>query len=71
MNLDKEKPVIICGDLNVAHQEIDLKNPKTNKKNAGFTKEERDGFSTLLEGGFTDTFRYTDSSFLFTKCGIN
>jgi len=58
MNLDKNKPVIICGDLNVAHQEIDLKNPKTNKKNAGFTKEERDGFSTLLEGGFTDTFRH-------------
>ena len=48
MNLDKEKPVIICGDLNVAHQEIDLKNPKTNKKNAGFTKEEREIITTTL-----------------------
>jgi exodeoxyribonuclease-3 len=56
--LDREKPVIICGDLNVAHTEIDLKNPKTNRKNAGFTDEEREKFSRLLESGFTDTFRY-------------
>merc|ERR1712098_537025 len=56
-NLDKLKPVIICGDMNVAHQEIDLKNPKTNKKNAGFTQEERDGFTQLIGAGFTDTFR--------------
>jgi len=56
--LDKVKPVIICGDLNVAHKEIDLKNPKTNKKNAGFTQEERDGFSDLLEAGFVDSFRH-------------
>ncbi|MGI6731347.1 MAG: exodeoxyribonuclease III [Anaerovoracaceae bacterium] len=56
--LDETKPVIICGDLNVAHQEIDLKNPKTNRKNAGFTDEERQKFSELLEAGFTDTFRY-------------
>merc|ERR1712059_104513 len=55
--LDKVKPVIICGDMNVAHQEVDLKNPKTNKKNAGFTQEERDGFSELLDQGFVDTFR--------------
>ena len=58
MNLDKKKPVIICGDLNVAHQEIDLKNPKTNTKNAGFTKEEREKMTTLLGSGFVDTFRY-------------
>lgn len=56
--LEKSKPVILCGDLNVAHKEIDLKNPSTNKKNAGFTKEEREKFTTLLEEGFTDTFRY-------------
>lgn len=56
--LDEKKPVIVCGDLNVAHKEIDLKNPKTNKKNAGFTIEERTKFSELLENGFTDTFRY-------------
>ncbi|QVK19009.1 exodeoxyribonuclease III [Mycoplasmatota bacterium] len=56
--LDSVKPVIMCGDLNVAHQEIDLKNPKTNKKNAGFTIEERTKFSNLLESGFTDTFRF-------------
>jgi AP endonuclease-1 len=56
-NLDKEKPVIIAGDLNVAHNEIDLANPKGNHKNAGFTKEERDGFSKLLSYGFIDTFR--------------
>lgn len=56
--LDKKKPVIVCGDLNVAHKEIDLKNPKTNRKNAGFTDEERGKFTTLLESGFTDSFRY-------------
>jgi len=56
--LDKKKPVILCGDMNVAHQEIDLKNPKTNKKNAGFTQEERDGFSDLLEAGFVDAYRH-------------
>lgn len=56
--LDKKKPVIICGDLNVAHQEIDLKNPKTNRGNAGFSDEERGKFGELLEAGFTDTFRY-------------
>ena len=56
--LDEKKPVIVCGDLNVAHEEIDLKNPKTNRKNAGFTDEERDKFTTLLNAGFTDTFRY-------------
>lgn len=58
MLLDQKKPVIICGDLNVAHQEIDLKNPKTNRKNAGFTDEERQQFTTLLDSGFTDTFRH-------------
>lgn len=57
-DLEKEKPVIACGDLNVAHREIDLKNPKTNRKNAGFTDEERAKFTTLTEAGFTDTFRY-------------
>jgi len=57
-DLDSKKPVIVCGDLNVAHKEIDLKNPKTNTKNAGFTKEEREGFSTLLDTGFTDMFRH-------------
>lgn len=56
--LDKIKPVIICGDLNVAHQEIDLKNPKSNKGNAGFSDEERAKFTELLEAGFTDVFRY-------------
>ena len=56
--LEEKKPVIVCGDLNVAHKEIDLKNPKTNRKNAGFTDEERAMFTTLLESGFTDTFRY-------------
>ena len=55
--LDMKKPVIICGDMNVAHNEIDLKNPKTNKKNAGFTQEERDGFTELLGAGFVDSFR--------------
>lgn len=57
-NLEKNKPVIVCGDLNVAHKEIDLKNPKTNRKNAGFTDEERAKFTALTEAGFTDTFRY-------------
>ena len=56
--LDKKKPVIVCGDLNVAHEEIDIKNPKTNRKNAGFTDEERQKFSILLDNGFTDSFRY-------------
>ncbi|MEF9958651.1 MAG: exodeoxyribonuclease III [Niameybacter sp.] len=56
--LDEKKPVIICGDLNVAHQEIDLKNPKTNKGSAGFSDEERGKFTELLESGFTDTYRY-------------
>lgn len=58
LKLDAQKPVIVCGDLNVAHQEIDLKNPRTNRRNAGFTDEERAQFSRLLESGFTDTFRY-------------
>ena len=58
LELDKKKPVIICGDLNVAHKEIDLKNPKTNRRNAGFTDEERDKFGKLLDAGFTDTFRH-------------
>jgi len=57
-NLDKNKPVIVCGDLNVAHKEIDLKNPKTNRKSAGFSDEEREKFSEFLEGGFIDTYRY-------------
>ena len=56
--LNKSKPVILCGDLNVAHKEIDLKNHKTNKRNAGFTIEERTKFTELLESGYTDTFRY-------------
>ncbi len=56
--LDQKKPVVFCGDLNVAHNEIDLKNPKTNRRNAGFTDEERAKFTTLLENGFTDTFRF-------------
>ena len=55
--LDAKKPVVVCGDMNVAHQEIDLKNPKTNRRNAGFTDEERAKFSHLLASGFTDTFR--------------
>lgn len=57
-NLEKNKPVIVCGDLNVAHQEIDLKNPKTNRRNAGFTDEERGKMGELLESGFVDTFRH-------------
>lgn len=56
--LEENRPVIFCGDLNVAHQEIDLKNPKTNRKNAGFTDEERGKMTRLLENGFVDTFRY-------------
>ena len=56
--LEEKKPVIFCGDLNVAHREIDLKNPKTNRKNAGFTDEERAKFSHVLESGFIDTYRY-------------
>ena len=56
--LDAVKPVVVCGDLNVAHREIDLKNPKSNRKNAGFTDEERAKFGQLLEAGFTDTFRH-------------
>ncbi len=56
-HLDENKPVVICGDMNVAHEEIDLKNPKTNRHNAGFTDEERGKFSALLASGFTDTFR--------------
>jgi exodeoxyribonuclease-3 len=56
--LEENKPVVFCGDLNVAHKEIDLKNPKTNRKNAGFTDEEREKFSILLNNGFIDTFRY-------------
>ncbi len=57
-SLDEKKPVIYCGDLNVAHQEIDLKNPKTNRRSAGFTDEERGKFSAVLASGFTDTFRH-------------
>lgn len=56
-NLDENKPVIVCGDLNVAHKEIDLKNPKNNRRNAGFTDEERNKFTELLDSGFIDTFR--------------
>ena len=56
--LEKKKPVILCGDLNVAHKEIDLKNPKTNRKNAGFTDEERAKMTALLDAGFIDTYRY-------------
>ncbi|MEH7104173.1 exodeoxyribonuclease III [Bacillus velezensis] len=56
--LDRKKPVILCGDLNVAHREIDLKNPKANRKNAGFSEQEREAFSALLNAGFTDSFRY-------------
>lgn len=57
-SLEEKKPVVFCGDLNVAHKEIDLKNPKTNRKNAGFTDEERGKFTALLEAGFIDTWRY-------------
>ena len=58
LKLNETKPVILCGDLNVAHKEIDLKNPKTNRRNAGFTDEERGKMTELLSAGFTDTFRY-------------
>ena len=58
LKLNKTKPVIMCGDLNVAHNEIDLKNPKTNRTNAGFTDEEREKMTELLQAGFTDTYRY-------------
>ncbi len=58
LNLNEKKPVIFCGDLNVAHKEIDLKNPKTNRRNAGFTDEEREKFQILLDSGFVDTFRH-------------
>jgi len=66
--LDKKKPVIVCGDMNVAHTEIDLKNPKTNKKNAGFTQQERDGFTELLGTGFEDSFRFIVNEFVKTSC---
>lgn len=68
IELDKQKPVIICGDLNVAHTEIDLKNPKSNRKNAGFTDEERNKIDDLLNAGFTDTFRkiYPDKEGAYT-----
>ncbi len=68
IKLDKEKPVILCGDLNVAHQEIDLKNPKTNRRNAGFTDEEREKMTHLLESGFKDTFRslYPDKTDIYS-----
>ena len=62
MALDEKKPVIVCGDLNVAHQEIDLKNPKTNKGSAGFSDEERNKFTQLLESGFIDTYRFFNPS---------
>ena len=58
LKLNEKKPVIMCGDLNVAHEEIDLKNPKTNRGNAGFTDEEREKMTELLDAGFVDTFRY-------------
>ena len=58
MELDAKKPVVYCGDLNVAHEEIDIKNPKTNRRNAGFTDEEREKMTKLLSSGFVDTFRY-------------
>ena len=58
LELDKSKPVIVCGDINVAHEEIDIKNPKTNRRSAGFTDEERGKLTQLLQSGFTDSFRY-------------
>lgn len=66
--LDARKPLILCGDLNVAHKEIDLKNPKGNKKSAGFTPQEREGFGELLAAGFLDTFRhlYPDTPYAYT-----
>ena len=67
-NLDQAKPVIVCGDLNVAHQEIDLKNPASNRGNAGFSDEERESFTRTLEAGFTDTFRhlYPDATGIYS-----
>lgn len=66
--LDRSKPVILCGDLNVAHKEIDLKNPKSNRKNAGFTDEEREKMTNLLENNFVDSFRklYPDKENAYT-----
>ena len=66
--LDEKKPVVLCGDLNVAHQEIDLKNPKTNRRNAGFTDEEREKMTALLQSGFKDTFRmlYPDKTDIYS-----
>lgn len=66
--LDRKKPVIVCGDLNVAHQEIDLKNPASNRGNAGFSDEERESFRKLLDAGFTDTFRhlYPDATGIYS-----
>ena len=58
LKLQEKKPVVCCGDLNVAHQDIDLKNPKSNRKNPGFTDEERERFTRVLQSGFIDTFRY-------------
>ena len=77
--LESKKPVIFCGDLNVAHKEIDLKNPKSNKKNAGFTEEEREGFENYIKAGFVDTFRmfnkepnhYTWWSYMFNSRAKN
>ena len=77
--LEKVKPVVFCGDLNVAHKEIDLKNPKTNKRNAGFTNEERSGFENYIQAGFLDTFRmfnnepnhYTWWSYMFNSRAKN
>lgn len=68
LKLDAQKPVVVCGDLNVAHKEIDLKNPKTNHHNAGFTDEERQKFTELLEAGFIDTFRtlYPERTGIYT-----
>lgn len=68
ISLEQDKPVIICGDLNVAHQEIDLKNPKTNRNNAGFTDQERSKFTELMEHGFIDTFRhfYPDATGMYS-----
>ena len=68
LSLDAKKPVIVCGDMNVAHEEIDLKNPKTNRMNAGFTDQERQKFSELLDAGFTDTFRhfYPDATDIYS-----
>ncbi|KAG7254933.1 hypothetical protein CRUP_004739, partial [Coryphaenoides rupestris] len=66
--LEQRKPLVLCGDLNVAHEEVDLKNPKGNKKNAGFTAEEREGFGQLLAAGFTDSFRhlYPERAYAYT-----